>query len=59
MTGRKGLMKKKEVGIIIALVIFILFTMSGLEEIPVVVGILTAVHFKHFAELVIRVIEKV
>ena len=51
--------KKKKVGIVIALVIFILFTMSGLEEIPVVTGVLTVVHFKHFAELVIRVIERV
>ena len=51
--------KKKKVGIVIALVIFILFTLSGLEEIPVVAGALTVVHFKHFAELVIRVIERI
>ncbi len=51
--------KKKKVGIVIALVIFILFTMSGLEEIPVIAGALTVVHFKHFAELVIRVIERI
>ena len=35
---------KKKVGIVIALVIFILFTVSGLEEIPVVAGALTVVH---------------
>ena len=51
--------KKKKVGIVIALVIFILFTVSGLEEIPVVAGALTVVHFKHFAELVIKIVEEV
>jgi len=51
--------KKKKVGIVIALVIFILFTMSGLEEIPVVAGALTMVHFKHFAELIIKIVEEV
>lgn len=50
---------KKKIGIIIALVVFVLFTVSGLEEIPVVAGALTVVHFKHFAELVIRVIERI
>ena len=50
---------KKKIGIIIALVIFVLFTISGLEEIPVIAGALTVVHFKHFAELVIRVIERI
>ena len=50
---------KKKIGIIIALVIFVLFTISGLEEIPVIAGALTVVHFKHFAELVISVIERV
>ena len=50
---------KKKVGIVIALVIFVLFTLSGLEEIPVIAGALTVVHFKHFAELVIKVIERI
>ena len=50
---------KKKVGIVIALVIFVLFTLSGFEEIPVIAGALTVVHFKHFAELVIKVIERI
>lgn len=50
---------RKKIGIIIALVIFVLFTISGLEEIPVVAGALTVVHFKHFAEVVVRVVEEI
>ena len=50
---------RKKIGIIIALVIFVLFTISGLEEIPAVAGILTAVHFKHFAEWIVKIVEEI
>ena len=53
------LTKAEKIGIIIALAIFVLFTLSGLEEVPVVAGVLTVEHFKHFAELIIKIVEEV
>ena len=50
--------KRKIAGAGIAIAAFVAFKLSGLHDIPLVAGMLTAVHFNHFAQHVVKLVGK-